>query len=67
MDQNNLTLVEQRFWSNDHDFNRDAKITIIKTTGKDINIKAIIEKRQKNKKFEMSHLDLIRRLNQPTP
>ena len=48
MDHSKLIPVEQHFRSNDHDFNRDAKFTIIERIEKDINIKSVIEK-QENK------------------
>ena len=48
MDQNNLILIEQHFCKNGHDFNRDAIFTITERIEKDINIKAMIEKRKKN-------------------
>ena len=43
MDLSNLISAEQHFRSNGHDFNRDAKFTIIQIIEKDMNIKPITE------------------------
>ena len=52
MDQKNLILVEEHLCTSGHDFNWDAKFTIIKKIEKDINIKSIImiKKKEKEKK-----------------
>ena len=57
MGQNNLTFVEQDFCTNSHDFNTDAKFTIIKRIEKDSNTISITEKkrRQIDKKSENTY------------
>ena len=66
IDQNNLILVEQDFYTNSHDFNTDAKFAIIKRIEKDTNMKSITLKKKEKKKRQMDkksenkeHLDLI--------
>ena len=45
MDENKLLLVEKRFYTNGHNFNRDATFTTIERIGKNINLKSIIVKK----------------------
>ena len=66
MNQNNLVLDEQYFWTNCHNFNRDTKFAIIERIGKHIDMKSIIgEKKDKWIKSPKVQLGFYMKLNPP--